>query len=66
MKLSRFIVLNELTFPKRSAPDKEFPVNPRGEEEEQTRARTAVGAADPLERYHRVVKITGALRLNQN
>ena len=28
MKLSRFIVLNELAFPKRSPPDKGFPVNP--------------------------------------
>lgn len=29
MKLSRFIVLNELAFPKRSSPDKGCPVNPR-------------------------------------
>lgn len=30
MKLSRFIVLNELAFPKRSTADKRrFPVNPR-------------------------------------
>ena len=31
MKLSRFIVLNELAFPKRSPPDKRFPVNPTRE-----------------------------------
>lgn len=29
MKLSRFIVLNELAFPKRSPSDKGFPVNPQ-------------------------------------